>query len=470
MWRSISLRNRINLILGLLFVVWLAADAARLVFETSARASAETESAMRLATDFLATAAAGLKDAPEPERALRTLVAGLDNVRHLRVGLDEPPATPEIALAPSGGAAAPRWFRSLISAPNQVQSFPVLLKGGRTESIVVVADPLDEIDEAWTGARDEMLVVALLAAAAMGAMSVLVGRAVKPLDVAGQTLARLAEGDYAARAEGSGPPEIRNLNTRVNSLGEALEGLNSANGELMERVFDAHDQERRVIAHELHDELGPHLFGLRASAALLAKRVGGDSAATAAASAIAAQVEALQVQNRRILADLRPAALEELGLSEALEALVAHWRRTEPAIAITLRVDPRTAALNERSSQTAYRFVQEAMTNAFRHSGASRIGVSLGFEAEAGDIGTRDPALAGLVILVADDGRGMQSENAAGMGFAGMRDRVRMLGGRVRVISSAESGVAVEARFGTADSRENFPENSGTGGRIISNK
>ena len=110
------------------------------------------------------------------------------------------------------------------------------------------------------------------------------------------------------------------------------------------------------------------------------------------------------------------------------------------------------------------------MTNAFRHSGASRIDVSLGFEAEAGDIGTRDPALAGLVILVADDGRGMQSENAAGMGFAGMRDRVRMLGGRVRVISSAESGVAVEARFGTADSRENFPENSGTGGRIISNK
>ena len=272
MWRSISLRNQINLILGLLFVVWLAADAARLVFETSARASAETESAMRLATDFLATAAAGLKDAPEPERALRTLVAELDNVRHLRVGLDEPPATPEIALAPSGGAVAPRWFRSLISAPNQVQSFPVLLKGGRTESIVVVADPLDEIDEAWTGARDEMLVVAMLAAAAMGAMSVLVGRAVKPLDVAGQTLARLAEGDYAARAEGSGPPEIRNLNTRVNSLGEALEGLNSANGELMERVFDAHDQERRVIAHELHDELGPHLFGLRASAALLAKK------------------------------------------------------------------------------------------------------------------------------------------------------------------------------------------------------
>ena len=267
----------------------------------------------------------------------------------------------------------------------------------------------------------------------------------------------------------SGPPEIRNLNAKVNSLGEALDGLNRANAELMERVFDAHDQERRVIAHELHDEFGPHLFGLRASAAVLAKKLGGDPAATAAASAIAAQVEALQVQNRRILADLRPAALEELGLSEALDALVAHWRRAEPAIALTLRVDPRAAALSERSSQMAYRFVQEAMTNAFRHSGATRIDVSLGFEAPAGGASLRDPALAGLVIRVADDGRGLQGERAAGMGLAGMRDRVRMLGGHVRVVSPAEGGVAVEARFEAMGDREKFPEISGTDGRIVSN-
>ena len=227
----------------------------------------------------------------------------------------------------------------------------MLLDGRPMESIVIVADPLDEIDEAWAGARDEMLVVSLLAIAAMGAMSLLIGRAMKPLGVAGATLARVAAGDYTARAEGGGPPEIRNLNPKVNSLGETLDGLNRANAELMERVFDAHDQERRVIAHELHDEFGPHLFALRASAAVLAKKLSGDPAATAAASAIEAQVEALQVQNRRILADLCPAALEELGLSEALDALVAHWRRAEPAIALTLRVDPRAAALSERSSR-----------------------------------------------------------------------------------------------------------------------
>ncbi|HZZ61133.1 MAG TPA: histidine kinase [Roseiarcus sp.] len=465
MWRSISLRNRLTLIFGLLFVLWFAADALRLVVEASARARAETQSAMRLTKDFLATAVAGLQDAPDPARALQALVAGLQNVRHVRVGVGGESLGSAILLAADDRSEAPRWFRALVRAPSQVESFPVLLNGRRMASIVIVADPSDEIDEAWAGARDEMLVVAALAAAAMGAMSLLVGRAMKPLGVVGATLARLAAGDYPARAEVAGPPEIRNLNAKVNSLGEALDGLNRANGELMERVFDAHDQERRMIAHELHDEFGPHLFALRASAAILAKKLGGDPAAAAAASAVGAQVEALQVQNRRILADLRPAALDELGLSEALNALVAHWRRVEPGVALTLRVDPRAEALSERASQMVYRFVQEAMTNAFRHSGATRIDVSLRFEAPARDAGLRGPAPAGLVIQVADDGRGLQGEHAAGMGLTGMRDRVRMLGGQVLIGSPSGQEFVVEARIpaaGEIGRREKIPTCSGT--------
>ena len=108
------------------------------------------------------------------------------------------------------------------------------------------------------------------------------------------------------------------LNARINSLAGALGGLDRANAELMERAVDAHDQERGVIAHELHDEFGPHLFALRASASVLSKKLDGRPEARAAAAAIASQVEALQNQNRRILANLRPAALEELGLVEAL--------------------------------------------------------------------------------------------------------------------------------------------------------
>jgi two-component system sensor histidine kinase UhpB len=446
MWRSISLRNRVNLIFASLFALWLLVDAVHVLLQAAERTRAETQSAMRLTKDFVETTLAGSSDGLEPG-AINALVATLQNLRHVRAGVGDPSLASSILSEANSESEAPRWFRALVRAPVETAAIPVALKNRGTESIILVADPEDEIDEVWVGARDHALVGGLMALVAIGVTSLLVGRAVRPLGVAGATLARLEAGDYSARAEGGGPPEIRNLNAKINSLAETLDGLNRANDELMERVFDAHDEERQLIAHELHDEFGPHLFALRASAAVLAKTVGDQPAAREAASAIEAQVGELQGQNRRILADLRPAALEELGLVEALEALVAHWRRAAPKIVLTLDVDRRVEALGDRASLMAYRFVQEALTNAFRHAGATRIEASLKFETPVETTTLRDPALAGLVMRVADDGRGLNGEAEAGMGLAGMRDRVRLMGGSVKIESPQGGGVVVEACF-----------------------
>ncbi|HEY1888039.1 MAG TPA: histidine kinase [Roseiarcus sp.] len=459
MWPSISLRNRLNLIFASLFALWLVADAIHDVWQASGRSRAETQSAMRVTRDFVTTTLALSTEAPEPE-VVKNLVASLQHLRHVRAGIGDPSLASSILSEANKESEAPRWFRALAGAPAETAVIPVTLKNGGTESIVLVADPADEIDEVWGEARENALEGGLLALVAMGVTSLLIGRAVKPLGVAGATLAKLEAGDYSARAERDGPPEIRNLNAKINSLADTLEGLNRANDALMERVFEAHDEERQLIAHELHDEFGPHLFALRASAAVLAKTVGDQPAARAAASAIEAQVGELQGQNRRILADLRPAALQELGLAEALEALVAHWRRAEPKMALTLEVDPRVETLSERAGLMAYRFVQEAMTNAFRHAGATRIEASLKFEAAVETPGLRDPALAGLVIRVADDGRGLQGEAEPGMGLVGMRDRVRLMGGSVSIESPRAGGVVLEARFATArpaPEQEYFP-------------
>ena len=464
MWRSISLRNRINLIFASLFAFWLVADAVHDVLRASGRARAETQSAMRLTKDFVATTLALSPEAPEPN-VIKNLVASLQHLRHVRAGVGDPSLASSLLGEANRESEAPRWFRALVRAPAETAVIPVAMRNGATESIILVADPGDEIDEVWEEARENAIEGGLLALAAIGVTSLLVGRAVKPLGVARAALAKLEAGDYGARAEGDGPPEIRALNAKVNSLAETLDGLNRANDELMERVVDAHDEERQLIAHELHDEFGPHLFALRASAAALARTIGDQPAARAAASAIDAQVGELQGQNRRILADLRPAALEELGLVEALEALVGHWRRADPRMTVRLEVDKRAEALGDRASLMAYRFVQEAMTNAFRHAGATRIEASLTFEAPADAPSLRDSALAGLVIRVADDGRGLNGDVESGMGLAGMRDRVRMLGGRVVIGSPPGGGVVVEARFATVapvGEREKLPTSAGS--------
>ena len=255
------------------------------------------------------------------------------------------------------------------------------------------------------------------------------------------------DGDFSARAPESGAPEFVDIAARINDLARALASLSAENSQLIERLFDAHDEERKAIAGELHDEIGPHLFALRANASILAARLAGDSQEGRAAIAIRDQIEALQRHNRRILVNLRPAALEDLGLTAALQSLVDQWRRAEPGVTIALSADDAIARLGPRASLMAYRFVQEALTNAFRHSGARNIAATLAYEEKPGAARARDSALTGLRIRVRDDGSGIAEDASSGMGLRGMRDRVKMLGGEVAITSGAKGGTLVEAVF-----------------------
>jgi two-component system sensor histidine kinase UhpB len=452
MWRNISLRHRLNLMLAALLLLWLAADIGRILATAGPRVRAEALSVSRLTQEFVQVSLANLRDAPKPEEAVVALVSSLQFLRHVRVGLGEQTLASAITAPSNSIAESPQWFRDLVHAPVRVTAIPVVLNGRRLDSIVIVSDPSDEIDEVWLQARDEVVGGGALALAVIIATGVFVRRSLQPLGVAGAALARLEAGDFGARAQTSGSPEFVDICARINRLAEALMSLSAANRQLIERVLDAHDEERKSIAHELHDELGPHLFALRANAAMLASRLGRDAGedAAQAATAIRDQVEALQCQNRRILANLRPAALEELGLAAALQALAEQWRRAEPEVALVL-----TAAgideLGRRASLTVYRFVQEALTNAFRHSGARRIEAKLGYEPATLSVAPGDPALAGLRIRIVDDGRGISGEAGAGMGLSGMRERVKALGGEFAVRASLDGGAIVEARFGLRD-------------------
>ena len=102
----------------------------------------------------------------------------------MRAGLGEPLLALSIIGAANSHSDAPQWFRALIHTPTEVAAIPVLLSDGRSELIVIVADPADEIDEVWEGVRDHALVGATIVIVALLVTSLLVGRAVKPIGVA----------------------------------------------------------------------------------------------------------------------------------------------------------------------------------------------------------------------------------------------------------------------------------------------
>jgi two-component system sensor histidine kinase UhpB len=132
----------------------------------------------------------------------------------------------------------------------------------------------------------------------------------------------------------------------------------------------------------------------------------------------------------------------ELGLREALGALLRLWREAHPDVVIETTISPSLGETGDTSDLTIYRVVQEALTNVFRHAGATRVDVTIEpFQQPLPS--KRDPAGAALV-RVRDNGGGFASDSGSGFGLIGMRERVMALGGSVTV-TSTDAGVIVEA-------------------------
>ncbi len=259
-------------------------------------------------------------------------------------------------------------------------------------------------------------------------------------------MTQLEFGNYDTRVKPDGPPELAAIGSKLNhlaaALGEAVEGKRR----LAQRIVSLQDVERKEIARELHDEFGPYLFALRAHISSLMRIAEAREPDVASlrkhGSAIWEQVNALQQFNRRVLEKLRPVGLAELGLHEALDALLRLWREAHPAVVIETAISSSLGELGETADLTIYRIVQEALTNVFRHADATRVDVII----EPADLPST--ALRGgrgsVLVRVCDNGSGLLRDHKLGHGLFGMRERVMALGGTVTV-ASGDGGVTVEA-------------------------
>ncbi len=437
MMDRLSLRARLSLLLVLVLAAGLAAGLGALVMHAGARIGAESDAAIRLARELVETKAPQLVGAADPQVELEKLFADVRRLRHVRIGRD---GAPQPAMR---DRVAPEWFTALVM-PTQAESriaTPVA-------TIVVSSNPLDEIDEVWqeivwlaTGA----LALAVIAFA-LGSLELT--RALRPVAEVADSLSRLEGGDYAIRLAPEGPPEFVDIAERINVLAATLQSLDADNRTLVQRMIDVQEQERRDIARDLHDEIGPYLFTARAGIGALARKAATGNIAPAQLGAecarIDAQIAALQEINRRILGRLRPPALEEMGLAAAVAALARGWREAHPEIALTVSTGNAGDGIDDNVALAAYRVVQEGLTNAYRHAGASRIDVAIDDDANGGV----------LWVMVQDNGAGRLKTAGAekGLGLRGMEERVAALGGVLRIEAPVEGGVRLVA---TIPSRRN---------------
>jgi signal transduction histidine kinase len=198
------------------------------------------------------------------------------------------------------------------------------------------------------------------------------------------------------------------------------------------RIAGEQETERARLAAELHDGIAQELANLITLATVAERQMNGDNAAAGATlDRLRGQAEAAYGEVRRVSHGLRPVLLDDYGLAPALRRFAETFAA---ASGIELDVDlPDVEGLTPEAELALFRVAQECLENTRKHSQARRAGISLSSKN-------------GSVLLhVSDEGRGLAAGSGQGLGLAGMRERMRAVGGSVRMESSKGCGAVVEA-------------------------
>jgi signal transduction histidine kinase len=260
-----------------------------------------------------------------------------------------------------------------------------------------------------------------------------------PLNFRGRALGVIAAFDRL-----DGGPEFDQEDERLMlafaaSAATAVATAQSVAEERLRHSIDASEGERRRWARELHDETLQGLGALRVVLASAA-RTGSPAELNAAVEKAVDQLTEEISSLRALISELRPAALDELGLGAAIEALVEHHATVsgleiEADVALAGEDEGEERQLGAELESTLYRVVQEALTNVSKHARAERVELSL----RQGE--------ARIDVLIRDDGIGFDPDaRHDGFGLVGMRERIELAGGELEVIS--EPGAGAELRAG----------------------
>lgn len=259
---------------------------------------------------------------------------------------------------------------------------------------------------------------------------------VLPLSYGGETVGQLLLAPWGP-GEGFSASDRRLLDNLARHAGVALHGVRAINDlrRSREGLVLAREEERRRLRRDLHDELAPTLAALGLTAATVGELIPTNPEEAASANEkLRGAIRATVGDVRRLVYDLRPPALDELGLVEAIKERATRNGAGAEGPRVTVEAPEALPPLPAAVEVAAYRIVQEALTNVSRHARASTCYVRF-----AGPDGRA------LEVEVTDDGVGLPNRPEGGVGLSSMRERAAELGG-VCEIGPASNG---EARSGT---------------------
>jgi signal transduction histidine kinase len=247
------------------------------------------------------------------------------------------------------------------------------------------------------------------------------------------------------------PPDRRLLGDLALQAGVAIHAV-QVTAELhraRERLVSAREEERRRLRRDLHDGLGPRLASQTLTLDVIAHLMHTDlKEADALIHVLSLQTQQSVSEIRELINGLRPPALDDLGLGNAIQELACEFIQAGADPHIDVRIDADLRDLPAAIEVAIYRIVQEALTNVIKHAGASECWVQLRVAPKSGapvDIGGSPPVM--LVLDVIDNGRGITNHDVPRVGLGSMNERAAEVGGRLTIEPVPGGGTRVRAEL-----------------------
>lgn len=350
-----------------------------------------------------------------------------------------PPATYK------AGREAPAWFASLILPTTPVHVFPL----ATGSEVRVEANASRAILDGWDNLTELMIFGGIAFAVLNAAVFWLVSRAVAPWPVIVDGLTRIEQGDLRHRLPVLKGHEAHMMGSTFNRMATSLEEkllsdrkAFEAEQRLQQRreldllVEQRLDEERRLIARELHDEFAQSVTAIRSFAVVIMNQHSDESRTAEIARLISTEAAQLYDAMHGLIPRLAPLTLDTLGLAETLEGFIKQWQGRHPSIEFSLRHEL-PAQLGDSITIAIYRVVQEAVINAVRHARPTKIDVEV--------VCTDSFARA----RVTDNGIGMPEEWSlpGHFGLRGLQERMAMLGGTLKLAKHEPHGVELTAEI-----------------------
>ncbi|WP_394752683.1 ATP-binding protein [Crenothrix sp.] len=432
-----SLRYQINLRILLSSLCILFLGGAIAVWQARQSVNKEVESSINLAAQLISIAFAQNSPAAYHSGDWLPQLNILKETRHLSIQLQE-----------SGGKitrfsakkqpiysddSPPQWYIQLVESKHPKSERPLIAANGQQLTLVILANPLDEITEAWQESLAFFNSVLLLMLFTFLTVNLVFNKALQSIATIVNALKTIETEDYQHKLPDFSIQEYDRIAKAINHLADKLKASQQDNRALTQHSLAIQEDERQKLSQELHDELSQSLTAIKVMAVTCA-RPKADIKNTS--DTIVEVCDHLINVVRSMMRQLHPLILTELGLKATMEDLVYQWSVRNPQLKLVLDCSNAVDELEQHIAIQLFRVVQECLTNIVRHAHATQAYITMSI----------NPATHTLHLQVNDNGKGCDIQQInQGFGLLSMKERIKSLGGELNFQTAPQQGLCMVA-------------------------